>query len=237
MVVKEVRGPLFEVTSFQVPSAGTSEVTVDVAFTPIPLERGRIVLAECYLGCTGVRVRLESTHGEFTEYTSGTGFDVAVDSRGSSEERRWVSTSALSMKLGNAGVGLDASQAPVTVDSASFKNVECCLVATRISPTCLHWSYALHRSMKVVRDYLEGNLRFIACCHWNEEPCPQFTCSVQATDRRFYGPTRRPLSSLKSLALFLKLKNAGFDLPSVGPVVHHVLEREDVSMQQVEGES
>jgi hypothetical protein len=191
-------------------------VKIEAAFVPFPVRVGRVVRAECYVACTAARFELRTDDGTFVSWLKGEPLSAKYSVAEDDEESRSIGVSTR-----HGAVKMRTATKTTRSTDAEFDGTEMTLVDTLISAGHLRWSLTLHRGAKAVRDFLEGNLILWGVCRRQSLKKLKVRGTASLSDLRFFGPDRRPLSLLKSIALLIKLKRCGVGLP-VDPIVREM---------------
>lgn len=202
---------------------GLIKLKVQIAFRPLPVKKGVVVVTECYIGTTGARVLVEATNATLQNLTSDSKVETQHEVAATDGTTAIVSPS---VKLSDAEVSLGSvERAGSTTRKVSFSSGEALLVGTVLGPNAIQWSLRPHSGEKVVAEYLEGNLELLAHATWEGESYPTFLSSVEPRDRRFFGPKGKSLSLLASVALKLRLSREGIETPSYEAIKHSLAVR------------
>jgi hypothetical protein len=211
--ISEVRGvpyradmpALFTLTLSGCPKQVRADI--DLAFVANPIALDAVIMdLECYIACTGFRVDLES-NGSFRDWHRGPTTTTAHEL-----------TAARVGSLEASHSGAKAGTTHTTGEKITFPVEEAALVATPLTKTSVRWTYHLHRGGNAHRNYLEGPFPLFGVC---ERPQERLTFKVEAraTDCRIFGPDRRALGALATMAVRVFYATRSKPWPSVGPVI------------------
>lgn len=184
----------------------------DVTFRREPLPHSAGFSGTLHFACTGGDIRFEANNAQFTEnYTR-------VPPRHAKFRVADEHASSLSAKAGDWGSGSTSSIRELSAEFVNAAQPE--LVAKKISPDLIEWSYDCGREAKLVRDYLNETLTLAAECCWESDSNGHRSvrCSACALDIALFGTGNRRFSGIKALALRAALRARGVAVPGPGPV-------------------
>ena len=188
----------------------------DIAFNPISVRRGDVDRKDYYVGCTGAEIFFKITDGEVVDYTKGSTLNVEYKN-----EKEFVRNTSLdltpelkikdnhnekSLKLGS----IKYHKSKKVAFSASFHSGERTLEPIHLK-NAVKWHISLPRGLKVVRDYLLGNLYLYAVCQ-NESGEFCGIVKIKPSDVIFFGPDKSPLNFRKSIYMRYVLYREGIDI-------------------------
>jgi hypothetical protein len=188
----------------------------DVAFNPISVRRGAIDRKDYYIGCTGAEFFFRINEGEILDYTKGSTLNVEYKN-----QKEFIRNTSLNLnpevklKIENseASVNLGAikhDKSKHVVFSANFNSSERTLEPLHLNNS-IKWSISLPRGLKIVRDYLLGNLYLhVICLSENEKFCGKI--KIKPSDVRFFGPDKSPLSLKQSIIMRYILYKKDIDI-------------------------
>lgn len=184
----------------------------DIAFNSISVRRGKIDRKDYYIGCTGAEIFFKVNNGKVIDYTKGSTLNVEYKI-----EKEFVRNTSLnltpefkikegkvdkSLKLGS----LKYEKSKKTVFSANFNSGERTLEPIHLSDA-VKWQINLPRGLKVVRDYLLGNLYLYVICN-SANGNFSGKIKLKPSDILFFGSDRSPLNKRKSIYMrYIMYKN------------------------------
>jgi hypothetical protein len=194
-------------------------LVIRTAFLPLPIKRGTWVVTECYLGTTGARIVLKAENAALSNHSPC----VTVETQSKVSHGSSVETiiNLKTPKFGGTDSGMQSKGAATTTSEVAFTSGEALLQVTPVGSTLIQWSLRPHIGLKAIADYLEGQLNLSAVGTWTGS-VPTFLSTVEAHDRRVFGPNGKALSRLVSVAIIAKMLVNGSELPEYGPVAHEL---------------
>lgn len=191
----------------------TLRFTLNVIFRPISIPVGLVNQRDYYVGSTGADIFVETKDGSILQFTRGATLSVDY-SNTTRRQRSSLVSLAPALKTKNGAKELEAKLGSITfgaeqeqVLAAKFSSEERALVAINLGDT-IHWSVALPRGERIIRDFLLGNLNLYAVCRWPRDPM-RGRISARPSDVRFFDPDRRPLGATQSIVMAFVLWRKG----------------------------
>jgi len=198
-------------------------VDLNVAFTPIPVRRGKITRrTDFHIGSTGATIKVKTNNSTLKNYSKEKTLKVKY-SNTTKRKRNFTFTLKPEVTAKSGDVQIGASIGSVTREkgdertfSTAFSNKERKLATTALNNT-ITWSIELPRGDKAIRDFLIGNLYLYA----------QFTCgsspisgrvAIRPTNVLFFDEENIQIGKLHSFYMQYVLWRKGIKLMNLDGV-------------------
>ena len=192
-------------------SSNSIVLTFQIDFVPVPIETGIVTKIECYIGATGGRFDLASANAVLENLTPDEHDKFERKTRTELEAGREFEP-RLSAKPGfEVSLGGTSGRELKTVEETRT-TIEPWLTGTYTQgKSRISWSRPQSNEL------LERNFFLMARASW-DYGLPVFSTTAKPSDRRFFGPDRKPLPRRASVGVLARYLLAGKKLPAMGPV-------------------
>ncbi len=184
---------------------------IDAVFNVIPVRRGSIKRADFYVAATGGRLSIDLRRGSICKnYTDAIAIQTAYENKISRTQNASVTLSGLGETTGRPESLRGAISAGSQREySCRFSASERILNPILLPPRSLRWELMCIRGERALADFVSGNLYLTVGMSWSGTRVSG-TIELVPDRMEFFGPDRRALGTLKSVAMFLVLKRRGF---------------------------
>ncbi|MEX2572223.1 MAG: hypothetical protein WD737_13070 [Gemmatimonadota bacterium] len=197
--------------------------TLRIVFRRVPVgERGFLAKTKLFAGCTGASFFLNSNPSQIINYTRGSTIPVNYTISEDSGATSTIEPQIKGKLEGGGAVDIKfftLSRALKESGTADFGYSEQVLAAAKeLNDRAVRWEFDLPAGPKVVRFGAVGNMELVASIADVGKGVHHFAATGQPSNRCLFDSFREPLGRRGSLALWMKLRAKGANLPSFKPI-------------------